>query len=518
MNTNDLVKRAAHQYPSNLAIQFEETRYTFQMVEERSNRLANGLLALGLCKGDRVGFLVRNRAEYMEIEFGVAKAGLIAAPMNVRLIPRDLAAIANNAGISALIVEAHFAETLLELQPLLAKPCHLICLDDALPEAILYQELLRSSSADEPGVQVDPDDVHTLMYTSGTTGHPKGVMQTHRNRVTIAMNLLLEMGPREQDDRLLHIAPLTHGSGMFMLPYFVRGALSIVHREFNPQVVCESIERERIGVVKLVPTILLRLLAYPDLLKHDFSSLHTIIYGASPMPPEKLKEAISIFGNVFIQLYGQAEAAMSITVLRKEDHICEGPPEAVRRLASAGCVWPTVEVRIIDEDGSELPQGRIGEVAVRGEHVMKGYWNLPTETSEVLRNGWVYTRDMGWLDENGYLFLVDRKSDMIISGGLNIYPREVEDVLHMHPAVQEVAVVGVPDTDWGEAVKSLVVLRPGAETSPEELIEFCKQYLPTFKKPKSVEFIDEVPKSPYGKPLRRVLRERYWQGYARRIN
>ncbi|HBY93844.1 MAG TPA: AMP-dependent synthetase [Chloroflexi bacterium] len=518
MNTNVLVDRAAHQFPSNVAVKCHGTSYTYAEVNERANRLANGLLALGLQKGDRVGLLVRNCAEYLEIEFGLAKAGLVAAPMNVRLALHDFGYISNDAGISALIFDATFAATVRQLALKLDRPCHLICLGEDHGRFLEYERFLSTCSGSHPEIQVDEDDLHTLMYTSGTTGRPKGVMQTHRNRTTVTFNLLMEMGPHSQADCILHVAPLTHGTGMFLLPYFTRGACSIVLQEFTPQLVCETVERERVTVFKLVPTILLRLLAFPELQHYDLSSLHTIIYGASPMPPEKLKQAVRIFGNVFMQLYGQAEAAMSITVLRKEDHVIDGQPEAVRRLASAGCVWPTVELRVRDKDGADLGPGEVGEVAVRGDHVMRGYWKLPEETAEVLRDGWLYTRDMGWLDGYGYLYLVDRKSDMIISGGFNIYPREIEDVLHQHPAVQDVAVVGVPDEEWGEAVKALVVVHRGMRVSAGELAAFCKEHLPSFKKPKTIEFIDAVPRNAYGKPLRRVLRERYWQGFDRRVH
>jgi acyl-CoA synthetase (AMP-forming)/AMP-acid ligase II len=292
----------------------------------------------------------------------------------------------------------------------------------------------------------------------------------------------------------------------------------VIVPEFNAEVAFDTIEKEKVTVVKTVPTVLVRMLAHPDIRKRDLRSVRTIIYGASPMPIEPLRQALQIFGPIFIQNYGQSEAPMTISLLRKEDHILEGEIDKKARLTSAGRPYTLVEVRVVDEHGKDTAVGETGEVIVRGDHVMKEYWQLPQETEETLKDGWLHTRDMARVDRDGYIYLVDRKSEMIISGGLNIYPNEVEQVLYEHPAVLEAAVFGVPDKDWGEAVKAVVALKPGMKATEQELIDFCKSRLASYKKPKTIDFIPSLPKSPEGKVLRRAMREPYWKGHDRRIN
>jgi acyl-CoA synthetase (AMP-forming)/AMP-acid ligase II len=347
------------------------------------------------------------------------------------------------------------------------------------------------------------------MYTSGTTGEPKGAMHTHATRLAVTANLLLEMPPAAATDRLLHVAPLTHGSGMFVLPYFVRGACSVILPRFDAEQALATMEEQEITCVKIVPTILRNLLAAPSIGRRRFRALRSLIYGASPMPLEWLLEGHGRFGNVFTQLYGQVEAPMTITVLRREDHErAIATPDSREILRSAGRPWWTVQVRVVDTDGRDVDHGEVGEVIVRGPHVMRGYWNQPEATAETIRDGWVHTRDLGRFDERRYLYLVDRTSDMIITGGYNVYPREVEDVLMTHSGVAEVAVLGVPDDVWGESVRAFVVTRDGVSVSLEELDQLCRSKLAGFKKPRSYEFIGEIPKNANGKPLRRALRAR----------
>jgi acyl-CoA synthetase (AMP-forming)/AMP-acid ligase II len=312
--------------------------------------------------------------------------------------------------------------------------------------------------------------------------------------------------------------PLYHGAGSYVAPVWIRGATHVIVSDFDPEIILEAIEKEKVTVLKTIPTLLIRLIGHPDIKKRDLSSLRTIVYGASPMPTGKLKEAISIFGPILIQTYGQSEAPNTITLLKKEDHIIKGTPQEVARLSSAGRPYSEVEVRIVDEKGNDVPPGVEGEVIVRGDVTMGGYWMDPIKTAETFRDGWIYTGDIGRWDELGYLYLVDRKGEMIISGGLNIYPSEVEQVLNEHKAVLEAAVFGVPDESWGESVKAVVVLKPGFKASEQELIEFCRNSLPGYKKPKSVEFRDTLPKSGAGKILRKALKDEYWKGYDRRIH
>jgi acyl-CoA synthetase (AMP-forming)/AMP-acid ligase II len=311
---------------------------------------------------------------------------------------------------------------------------------------------------------------------------------------------------------------LTHAAGLMMMVYYCRGAKSIILPRFDPELVLETIERERVTSVLFVPTMLAMILRSLRIQKFDLSSIKRIWYGTAPMPVEWLKEGIKVFGQVFRQNYGMTEMAQPITFLGPEDHIIEGSPGQLRRLSSAGRPALGVELKILNENGQPVKPGEIGEICICSNKMIKGYWNKPQETAEAIVNGWLHTRDMGTIDEEGYVYIVDRKSDMIISGGFNIYPREVEEVILAHPAVSEVAVIGVPDEVWGEAVKAMVVLRPGALASEEEIIQFCKENLGSYKKPKSVEFINEIPKTAYNKVDRKALREPFWKGYDRRVN
>jgi acyl-CoA synthetase (AMP-forming)/AMP-acid ligase II len=300
------------------------------------------------------------------------------------------------------------------------------------------------------------------------------------------------------------------------LPCWIRGATQVITSDWKPTNIFNLIEYEKITIVKTIPTILLRLLSYPKIGEHDRSSLRKIIYGVSPMPVEKLKTAISIFGQIFVGNYGQVEAPMTIATLSKEDHMIDDSPEKTARLASAGRPYTFVNVKLVDDDNNEVPCGHEGEVVVSSDHVMDGYWNKSKkETEESLKNGWLHTRDIGRFDEKGYLFLVDRKNEMIITGGLNVYPSEVEQALYKHPAVQEAAVIGIPDADWGEAIKAFVVLKPGMTATEDDLIDICVNTLASYKKPKSIEFRENLPKSNVGKILRKTIKETYWKGYQR---
>jgi acyl-CoA synthetase (AMP-forming)/AMP-acid ligase II len=288
--------------------------------------------------------------------------------------------------------------------------------------------------------------------------------------------------------------------------------------DWSPSAALETIKRERVTIIKTVPTVLMRLLDYPGIEDYDLSSLRTIIYGGSPMPLERLKKGIGLLGQVFVQSYGQAEAPMTIATLSKEDHVVFGTQEEVNRLASVGRPYTLVDVRVVDDDGDDVPLGELGEVIVSGDHIMKEYWHQrPEVTAETVKDGWVHTRDIGRLDENGYLYLIDRKSEMIITGGLNVYPAEVEQVLYSHPAVEIAAAIGVPDEEWGESIRVFIVLKPGILASEAELLEFCKQNMSSYKKPKSIEIRDSLPMSGAGKVARRELREAYWRGRQRAI-
>ena len=523
MNVKYLIQRAVKEYPDNMALIYKDARMTFRGLNTRVNLLANALIELGLKKGDRVGMLLKNCCEYIEIDFALSKTGIVRVPLNARLSGRDHEYTLNDSESNTLIFGESFTETVAAIKPDLKTVKKYIVISEGISKENLlnaddYEDLIKESHADEPSGEIEEGDLHTLFYTSGTTGKPKGVMLTQKSWANVAINLILDYGPFTEEDVILNLQPLSHGAGFFVLPFFVKGATNTLVPGFNPSLIFETIEREKVTVLKLVPTLLYQLTESPDKTKFNLESLHSIIYGGSPIAVPRLIEAIQFFGNKLVQLFGQAEAPMCITTLSKEDHIIEGPDEVVKRLASAGKPCVNVETRIVDETGNDVKPGEVGEVIVKGYHNMTGYWNRPEESAAALKDGWVFTGDLGYTDSKGYIFLVDRKKDMIISGAFNIYPKEIEDVIVTNPKVKDVAVIGIPDQKWGEAVKAVVVPKEGMQVSEEEIIDYCRDHMASFKKPKSVDVVKELPRNPYGKVQKALLRETYWKGFERKIH
>lgn len=523
MNVKCLINRAIRSYSGREALVYKDVRLTFGEIGRRANSVANGLLHLGARKGDRLGMLLPNCNQFIEIDFGLAKTGIGRVPLNSRLTASDHCYMLNDSNASILIFDQQYRKLVEEIRDQIKSVKNFIELSGS-PEQprgldiLSYDALLESGSADEPETTIDEKDLHTLFYTSGTTGVPKGVMLTQKSWASVAINLNLDYGPFTEDDVILNLQPLSHGAGFFVLPVFAKGGKNILIPEFKPSLVFETVEREKVTILKLIPTMLGVLIASPEKTNYNLSSLNSIIYGGSPIAQQVLAEAIQFFGPKLVQLYGQAEAPMCITTLSKRDHAIAVTGSGAERLKSAGKPCMNVEVQILDNNFNEVAPGVIGEIVVRGDHIMKGYWNKAKETAETLINGWVHTGDLGYADSEGFIFLVDRKKDMIISGGFNIYPKEIEDVILTHPAVQDVAVIGVPDQKWGEAVKAVIVLKPGQSVSEEGIIEHCRHRMASFKKPKSVDFVEELIRNPYGKVMKRELRDKYWTGQERKIH
>jgi acyl-CoA synthetase (AMP-forming)/AMP-acid ligase II len=370
-----------------------------------------------------------------------------------------------------------------------------------------YEAALASADPARLTPAVGWDDFCSIRYTGGTTGRPKGVLLTHRAEVLSSFNILLDEVALTPDDVFLHLQPLSHGGGGFVPPAVLRGARNIVPGAFGSEDVLRLVEERRVTVIKLVPTMLLRLLSHPDFGRRDLSSLRRVIYGASAMPVEPLRAAVERLGPIFVQGYAQTEVPMTITCLGPDDHDLVNNPRAAHRLASAGRPVSTVRIKIVDDEGRAVPSGTVGEIAVQSPHQMSCYWRDDAATAETIVDGWVHTRDIGRIDADGYLYILDRKGDVIITGGYNVYPREVEDVLHAHPAVAEAAVFGVEHPDWVEAVEAAVVVRPGAGVRAEELVAFCAQRLTAYKRPKRIHLLNALPKSPAGKIVRREVRQ-----------
>lgn len=514
-----MIRRAAFYHRNKTAIISGENRWTFEQVDRRSNRLARALLATGVAKGDRVAVLLPNVSEFVETDFALIKAGLVRLPLNPRLSAGECTYIADHAGASTLVFGHQFATVAEQIRREAKSVRHFIAVDAGKCEfARGYEELLAAHGDDEVAVDVAADDPYQILYTSGTTGKPKGAVTTFRSRLSTLATVLIDEMKVKPDDVLLSVAPLAHGGGTKILPHFIRGARNVLLPKFTPETFCRAVEEEKATTTWMVPTMITLLLEYPDLKKFDLGSLKTVVYAAAPMPEASLRLAMETFGNIFLQVYGLSEAPNPDLLLPRADHRVEGTEVQLRRLQSTGREVFGVQVRVVDEAGKDVAPGEIGEIIVAGDNLMTGYWNDPKATAEAIRDGWFYTGDLAKVDEEGYVFIVDRRKDMIISGGFNVYPREVEEVLYRHSAVLEASVVGVPDPRWGEAVKAVVVRRAGMQLSQEELIAFCQGKMAGYKKPASVDFVEELPKSPTGKILKREIKQKYWQGFARMVN
>ena len=517
MNIGSLLSKASRLQGNRLAIQHGEQQLTYAELNQRVGQLARALQSLGVCPGDRVVLVQRNGPAMFETLFACFRAGAAVVPVNVRLHPEEVAFICQDCKAKVLVATGEYATSALQAHKQMPE-LQLVGVE-SIADALDYETLLSASDSMKADAEVDPDDLAWLFYTSGTTGKPKGAMLTHRNLLAMMMNYFADVNPLAPEDVVLHAAPLTHGSGLFGLPAIAKGATSVILHtpSFDPQTVFALIQHLRVTTIAFLAPTQIKMMLNGPYRSYDLSSLRCIPYGGGPMYVEDMKQAVEAFGPVLVQIYGQGEAPMTISYLRREEHVTHGDPDAERRLASAGIPRTDVEVRIVDDDDHEVTAGKIGEIAARGSVVMAGYWNRPDETAESLRGGWLHTGDIGMMDAQGYLYLLYRKKDMIISGGNNIYPREIEEVLLKHPAIYEVAVIGIPNPLWGESVKAIVALRSGMTVTEEEVNALCRQHLASYKKPRTVEFVPELPKNAYGKILKRELREQYWQGRERRI-
>lgn len=504
MNVGYLITRSSHYFGDRTAFVIDGQAISYRNLNRRINKLANALLSLGLKKGDRVGLLFHNCLGYLESYLALYKAGLIWVRLNARLAPSEIRGMIENSGALALIHGPEFVETAEKVSPGLRW-----LIQQGKGSGIAYEGFLQKGSEQEPGVDVSLDDLSDLWYTSGTTGDPKGIMLTHRNIMTCAQFLLSDVYDITQEDSFLTPGALSHAGSVRILPFIIRGAPCYLHGHFDPQAIFEDIEKSRITDLATVPTMLIALIDHPERPNFDLSSLKRITYAGSPMPVERIKEGLELFGPVLDQSYGQAESIITITHLSRQEHMVSDDPARESRLASAGREYPGVQVRIADDNNQILSPNETGEVITRSDLVMRGYWKQPDKTQEAIREGWLHTGDVGYLDEDGYLFLVDRKHDKIITGGLNVYPREVEEVFSAHPAVAQVAVFGVRDPFWGEAVTAAVVTREGMSVTTDELIEFSKDRLSGYKRPKKIHFLEDLPKNLYGKVLRKDLKKEF---------
>jgi long-chain acyl-CoA synthetase len=507
-----IIHRHALLQPDQEAFVYGSQRITFSEFNARVNSLIHALLVMGVKKGDVIGILSWNCLGFAEVYGAAMKGGFIASPFNTRLKERELEYVINYSEANSLFVGPELMEMANQLRPHLPKVKNFISLEASVPGMIYHRDLLTNYSKAEPDVQIDEDDPVCILYTSGTTGMPRGALYTQRCLIddteTVVIDMSLKPGHRHvQITPLFHIAGNQHFRGFLYI-----GGCNIIMKFFDPAATLQTIQDERATHVDIVPTHVAAMLNLPDLDKYDISSLKFLWYGGSPMPLEVLKKGMKVFGPIVAQGYGQTESGPNISHLSREDHnVLDRPEKEQRKLRSAGKPDIGVQVRIVDEKGNDVQPGEVGEILARSKHIMVEYWHKPEETNTTLVNGWIHTGDMGYCDEEGYLYIADRKKDMIISGGENVYPREVEEVLYQHPTVLEAAVIGVPDPYWVERVHAVVVTKKGASTTAEELTAFCKKQIAGYKTPKTVEFVDSLPKNAAGKILKRELREKYWK-------
>jgi long-chain acyl-CoA synthetase len=516
----DIIYRNALLHGEGEAFITDRERVTFSRYNERVNSVVHTLYSMGLSKGDGIGILAWNCLECTDVTGAAMKGGFIVSPFNPRMQTKELDYIINYSEVKALFVGPELMDEVEKLRSHLFNVQHYIALEGSAPGMASHRNLIETFPVHEPDVDVKEDDSFIIFYTSGTTGAPRGALYTHANKLREAKNKALQVGLKP-DNKHVMILPLFHiGGWSHFWAFFCVGASNVIMPKgtFDPQATLKAIQDEKASDLHIVPTHLAGLLAAPDIGRYDVSSLQRMWYAASPMPTELLRRGIATFGELFAQGYGQSESGPDIAILSKESHrVLDKSPEEQKVLASCGQPCSGLHARIVDDKDNDVEPGVVGEIVVQSKAMMVEYWKMPEATRNTIVDGWLHTGDMGYYDEKGFMYIVDRKKDMIITGGENVYPREVEEILYAHPAVLEAAVIGVPDDKWVERVHAVITLNEGQDLTADEIISFCKERLARYKAPRSVEFVAALPKNPQGKILKRELRENYWKGMQRKI-
>ncbi|WP_420093372.1 class I adenylate-forming enzyme family protein [Comamonas testosteroni] len=516
-NVGALVARCCRLYGGHLAVTSASKNLSYAALEQRSNRLANALLAQGLQRGDRVGIYLPNCTEIVEIELACYKAGLVKAPFNARLSPREVIEIADNSDAALIVTTAERAES---FSAQLRNPqIRLMLLGDN--ENNSYERLLQKASDQFSAVSVHEHEVAVLHYTSGSSGTLKAAMQTFGNRLAQLRKFLMRGEGMQAGHTLGLVGPVTHASGMQLMPALCTGATIHLFSSFEPARFLQDMRSLRVTHTFMVPTMINMLLAETAGRYRPLPDLLRLGYGAAPMAPARILQAMDVFGPVLSQGYGAGETTSGVCALTVQDHLYA---RAARPELLASCGRPFLEscVEVVDDEGRPLPLGEVGEIVVSGADVFAGYWRAPELTADVLKNGRYHTGDLARVDEQGFVYIVDRKKDMVISGGFNVYPSEVEAVLHEHAAVQDACVFAIPDDKWGEAVAAHIVLKHGQTPSDEGINEaidrFCAERLGGFKRPRHIEFVPQLPKNPNGKVMRKTVQAPYWANHSRKVN
>ncbi|MFZ1063681.1 MAG: AMP-binding protein [Acidimicrobiales bacterium] len=520
LTVGELYDRAVLHGGSRVAVTEGDRQISYVELGDQAARLVGAFSSLGIGGGDRIAFLMANCAEYVACEYAVAKVGAVRVPLAVLLGNDDHVYMMNLARCSTIVYHHKFAARLEQMVSRLETVTHFICVGarvDELPTGhVRLEDLLEAHEPVHEGAVVDPEEIAGIYFTGGTTGRPKGVMLSHRAFFHTYWMETLDFGiaPRES---FVFATPMTHAGGCLILPVLLRQGRCIVLDHFEPELLLATIAHEKATATLLVPTMMYALLDFAKRGDYDVSSLRNILYGAAAIAPERLKQALEAFGPILTQFFGQTEAPMALTALSREDHVVDDPRRELAVLTSAGRATFPTEIRLIDDNGQPVPVGDVGEVIARAPNVMSGYLANPEATASTIRDGWLFTGDIARQDHEGLFTIVDRKKDMVVSGGFNIFPREVEDALFEHEAVKQAAVIGVPHEKWGEELKAVVVLREGASVSEIDLIDFVKSTKGSLMAPKSIDFVDEIPLTNLGKIDKKAIRASYWGGRTRNV-
>lgn len=518
MNTIDFVRLPAMMFPDREIVIFDGKRFTYDELSTRIRRLASGLAKIGVQKGTAISILQTNCNEYVELYYACAILGAVFVPVNYRARHDELLHMFSDSESAFIFTGSRYAPQVEQMWSELPHVQQFVAIERRQPNMLFYDDLLESGDPDEADAleyDATEHDLSVLMYTSGTTALPKGVMLTYGGFIEYVFNQT-EMASEENLGANLVAAPFYHIAGFgTMMTALYGGRKLVIERQFEPAEWLRLVEEEKITNAFLVPTMLKMVLEHAEFGERDLNSLRVLSYGGAPMPVPVITRAIERFPKAvsFMNAFGQTETTSTVTLLGPDDHRLAGTPEEIERkiirLGSIGQPVGDTVLMILDDEGEPLPPGEVGEIAILVPRAMEGYWKQEEATKQTIVDGWIRTRDMGWMDEDGYVFLAGRKSDMIIRGGENIAPEQIEGVIHTHPAVEDVAVIGVPSEEWGETVKAIVVTKHDKQVTPEEVIAYCKERMASFKAPESVEFLTELPRNPMGKLLKNVLRDRY---------
>jgi acyl-CoA synthetase (AMP-forming)/AMP-acid ligase II len=526
MILTEILKKPIKFFPNKEAIICEGKRWTYQEFHDRLNRLSNFLIGLRVKKDDKVAILHPNCHLFLEAYYGIMQIGAISVPINYRLSAQEIAFILQDSESKILIADPAFEEQVNSIRGEIQGVEKILWTRERKvakkPRDLDYEMALHKTDSNPlPATSITSDDIAQIYYTSGMTGRPKGVMLSHKNVYMHALGTIAEIHLTDSDV-WIHVAPLFHLADAWATWAVTWvGGTHVLVKEFEAKAILETMEREKVTLTNLIPTMLNLMVNHPEVGKYDYRNLRVLLSGGAPIAPEVVRKIVETFKCDYIQTYGMTETSPYLTLSILKGHL-KGLPEEdrLRFKSKTGREFIGVELKVVNDEGREVKRDEkeVGEIIVKGDIVTKGYWKLPEETEKSIRDGWLYTGDLAVIDEEGYVTIVDRKKDMILTGGENVYSTEVENILYMHPAILECAVIGVPDPKWGEAVKAIVVLKDGQKATAEEIIQYCKHRIAHYKAPKSIDFMDALPKTGSGKIHKKGLREKYWEGYEKKVH